>query len=79
MKSSCKGSGASIVFNVDPHGQEKLRQAQEWFEGNGMKVSQGLIVRRAIRLYQAHLLALTTRDAKEAERIEIERARKGVI
>lgn len=79
MQSSCKNSGQSIVFNVDPYSMEKLRQAQDWYELNGRKVSGGLIVRRAVRMYIEHLITLTTRDMKVAEGIEIDRARKGVL
>jgi len=79
MKIIGKNSGASIVFNIDPPGQEALRQSQDWFENNGMKISQGLIVRRAVRVYHARLLTLTTPEALEAERIEVMRARKGVL
>ncbi len=79
MKSSCKCSGKSIVFNVDMYSMERLKLSKEWFEGKGMKISGGLIVRRSLRLYIEHLLGLTTRDKQEAEAVEINRARKGVL
>ncbi len=79
MKGSLKNSGSSIAFNIDPPGQEALRKSQSWFERNGMKISQGLIVRRAVRVYFARLLTLMTAEALEAERIEVMRARKGVL
>ena len=78
MQSSCKNSGQSMVFNIDPYSMEKLKEAQDWYEGNGMRISGGLCVRRAVRLYIERLLTLTTQDEKEHERIEAERARKGV-
>jgi hypothetical protein len=78
-KGVCKGSGESYSFNLDKHSLEALRASIDWFAEKGMPITQGVLVRRAVRDFSARLRAMSTGDEFDRELLEVRRAQKGIL
>lgn len=69
-------SGMPYHHSLDAYSVECLMEAQQVHRERGGNFSQGVIVRRALRLYNLYLKRLTD---YEREQVETMRAAKGVM
>ena len=68
------------AFGLDAHSLESLDDARIWFETRlKYPVSQSIVCRRALRVYNEFLHSLKTKENLESELVQTIRAAKGVI
>ncbi len=74
-----QNSGSKVQrYSLDAVTWEKLKEITETLKQREVNVSEGIIVRRAIRAYLKILNQIINRGRFEDEKVFIQRARKGV-
>lgn len=69
-------SGTPYSFRLDYNTLQSLAALQEAYQKMGLKFSQGVIVRRALRKHSEYIVSLTD---YQTELIETLRASKGIL
>ena len=74
-----KRSGTTYHLNIDALSLARLKEAKNRIAIHGERFTLSIIVRRAIRYYGNYLNTLQTDDERGNERIELDRAMKGIL
>lgn len=71
-------TGAVRTYRLDLKSYRDLTDSVEWFKDRSeQEISQGVLVRRAIRFYREHLKTVITEEQHKEEMLQILLARKG--